>query len=83
MNILFVIRQWIIIGKVLSPYAEISYKVNEVCGEKVVRTTEKSSYETATVKVPYRKYNVLDGDLYKKDVTNKEYNYYFKLSANN
>ena len=63
--------------------ATFSYKVNEVCGEKVVRTTEKSSYETATVKVPYRKYNVLDGDLYKKDVTNKEYNIYLKLSANN
>ena len=63
--------------------ANFSYKVNEVCGEKTVRTTEKSSYETATVKVPYRKYNVLDGDLYKKDVTNKEYNYYFKLTANN
>lgn len=63
--------------------ANFSYKVNEVCGEKAVRTTEKSSYETATVKVPYRKYNVLDGDLYKKDVTNKEYNYSFKLTANN
>ena len=35
----------------------------------------------AKVTVPYRKFNVLDGVLYSKDATNKEYNYSFVLSS--
>jgi len=60
-----------------------SYTVNEVCGEKNARITTGTSYETATIKVPYRKYNAVDGQLYKKDVTNKEYNTSFTLDADN
>ncbi|MBO4315550.1 MAG: hypothetical protein J5867_06275 [Prevotella sp.] len=57
-----------------------TYKVNEVANGTIVRTTEGVSYEMATVTVPYRKYNVVDGVLYSKDATNKEYNYSFVLS---
>ena len=60
-----------------------SYTVNEVCGEKNVRITTGTSYETATIKVPYRKYNAVDGQLYKKDATSKEYNTSFTLDENN
>ena len=60
-----------------------SYKVFEVCGGKNARTTEGTNYETAKVTAPYRRYNVVDGQLYKKDATNKEYNYYFTLTADN
>ncbi len=57
-----------------------AYKVNEVCGGTIVRTTEGTSYETATVKVPFRFYNAVDGKLYKKSQINKEFNYSFTLS---
>ncbi len=56
------------------------YKVNEVANGTIVRTTEGVAYEMETVTVPYRKYNVLDGVLYSKDATNREFNYTFTLS---
>lgn len=58
-----------------------TYKVNEVANGTIVRTTEGVAYEMAKVTVPYRKFNVLDGVLYSKDATNKEYNYSFVLSS--
>lgn len=60
-----------------------AYKVNEVCDGTIVRTTEGSSYETARVTAPYRRHNVLDGQLYTKGASSKEYNYYFTLSEDN
>ena len=60
-----------------------SYKVNEVCDGAIVRTTEGVSYETARVQVPYRRHNVLDGQLYTKGASSKEYNYYFNLTEDN
>ena len=60
-----------------------AYTVNEVIGETVVRTTTGTADKAAVVKVPYRHYNVLDGKLYSKGVTNKEYNYSFTLNNNN
>ncbi len=58
----------------------LNYQVNEVANGTVVRTTEGASFETSTVKVPYRKFNVLDGVLFSKDATNKEYNHSFALT---
>ena len=63
--------------------ANFSYTVNEICDGEIVRATEGTSYETATVKVPYRKYNVKDGVLYSKGDTGKEYNYSFSLTEDN
>jgi hypothetical protein len=60
--------------------ANFSYTVNEICDGEIVRATEGTSYETATVKVPYRKYNVKDGVLYSKGATSKEYNFSFSLT---
>ncbi len=57
-----------------------SYVVNEVANGTVVRSTEGSSYETANISVPFRKYNALDGVLYHKDNIGKEYNYKFTLT---
>ena len=56
-----------------------NYTVNEVAGETVVRSTTGVNYETSTVKVPFRKYNVVDGVLYHKGDISKEYNYSFTL----
>jgi hypothetical protein len=58
-----------------------SYTVNEVIGETVVRTTEGTDEKGATVKVPFREYNVADGKLYKKGQISKEFNYSFKLNS--
>lgn len=58
-----------------------TYKVNEVADGTVVRTTEGEAELGTDVKVPYRHYNVLEGKLYSKGVTSKEYNYKFKLNA--
>ena len=58
-----------------------TYKVNEVANGTVVRTTEGETELGTDVKVPYRHYNVLEGKLYSKGVTSKEYNYKFKLNA--
>ena len=63
--------------------ANFSYTVNEVCGETNARVTNGTSYETANIKLGYRKYNAVDGQLYKKDATSKEYNYSFKLTQDN
>ena len=63
--------------------ANFSYTVNEICDGEIVRATEGTSYETATVKVPYRKYNVKDGVLYSNGDTGKEYNYSFSLTEDN
>ena len=63
--------------------ANFSYTVNEVCGETNARVTNGTSYETANVKVGYRKYNAVEGQLYKKDATSKEFNYSFKLTQDN
>ena len=59
-----------------------SYTVNEVCGEAIARSTVSEGVENTTIKLPYRRYNVVDGVLYMKDVTNKEYNYSFALNEN-
>lgn len=59
----------------------ISYKVNEVAGGQIVRTTEGKDIEGTSIKVPYRSHNVLDGKLYKRGVTNKEYNHTFTLTT--
>ncbi len=60
-----------------------NYLVNETCNGQIVRTTSGVDIESANVKVPYRKYNVLEGQLYTKGATNKEYNYSFKLTQDN
>ena len=63
--------------------ANFNYTVNEVCGETNARVTNGTSYETANVKLGYRKYNAVNGQLYKKDAVNKEFNYSFKLTQDN
>ena len=63
--------------------ANFAYTVNEVCGETNARVTNGTSYETANIKLGYRKYNAVNGQLYKKDATSKEYNYSFKLTKDN
>lgn len=57
-----------------------SYTVNEVCGEAVARNTTGEGAENTTIKAPYRRYNVVDGVLYEKGATNKEYNHSFSLN---
>ena len=57
------------------------YTVNEVIDGQVVRTTEGQAELGTTVKVPYRHYNLVDGKLYSKGVTSKEYNYSFKFET--
>lgn len=69
-----------VITAVFHKAQNFTYKVNEVANGTVVRTTEGVAFETATVKVPYRKFNVVDGVLYTKDATNKEYNHSFVLT---
>ena len=62
--------------------ATFSYTVNEVFGDVILRSTTASSYETASIKIPYRKYNALNGQLYSRDANkDKEYNYSFTLST--
>lgn len=58
-----------------------NYTVNEVVEGNAVRVTTGKDEEGASVKVPYRRYNVVDGKLYTKDATNKEYNHSFTLNA--
>jgi hypothetical protein len=58
-----------------------AYKVYEVADGQTVRTTEGEAEMGASVKVPYRHYNVVDGKLYQKGTTGKEYNYTFTLNA--
>jgi hypothetical protein len=60
-----------------------NYIVNEMCGGFAARVSEGFSYETANVTAPYRKYNAVNGQLYTKGATNKEYNYTFKLTQDN
>ena len=57
-----------------------NYTVNEMCAGTAARVTNSFSYETATVTAPYRKYNAVEGQLYTKGATNKEYNYKFTLT---
>ena len=57
------------------------YKVNELVEGQVVRTTEGEAELGSTVKVPYRHYNVVEGSLYSKGVTSKEYNYSFTFNT--
>ena len=59
------------------------FTVNEMCGGVAARVTNSYSYETATVTVPYRKYNAVNGQLYTKGASNKEYNYRFNLTQDN
>ncbi len=59
---------------------DFSYTINEVCGETIARSTEGVAVESSSLKVPYRRYNVVDGVLYVKEATNKEYNYSFTLN---
>ena len=62
----------------------LNYFVYETCNDGVsVRMTTGQSYETASVTVPYRAYNVYDGQLYKKGQTNKEFNHKFTLTRDN
>ena len=63
--------------------ANFTYTVKEVYGNVVLRETTGTSYETASVTVPYRKYNTYEGKLYTKGATDKEYNHKFKLTADN
>ncbi len=63
--------------------ANFNYTVKEVYGDVVLRETTGTSYETASVTVPYRKYNTYEGKLYTKGATNKEYNHKFQLTADN
>jgi hypothetical protein len=63
--------------------ANFTYTVKEVYGDVVLRETTGTSYETASVTVPYRKYNTYEGKLYTKGATDKEYNHKFKLTADN
>ncbi|MBQ8127523.1 MAG: MucBP domain-containing protein [Prevotella sp.] len=58
-----------------------TYTVVEACNGTAVRTTEGTNIESAKVIVPFRKYNMLDGQLYSKGANNKEYNYSFTLTA--
>ena len=58
-----------------------TYTVVESCNGTEVRTTEGTNIESAKVIVPFRKYNMLDGQLYSKGANNKEYNYSFTLTA--
>ena len=60
---------------------KFTYKVKEVAGDIVFRTTEGKDVEGTAIKVPYRKYNAKDGQLYQKGVTSKEYNYSFTLTT--
>ena len=60
-----------------------AYTVNEMVGEHVVRTTTGTAEKDATVKVPFREYNTYEGKLYKKSQISKEFNYSFKLTADN
>ena len=63
--------------------ANFTYTVKEVYGDVVLRETTGTSYESASVTVPYRKYNTYEGKLYTKGATDKEYNHKFKLTADN
>ena len=63
--------------------ANFTYTVKEVYGNVVLRETTGTSYESASVTVPYRKYNTYEGKLYTKGATDKEYNHKFKLTADN
>lgn len=60
-----------------------NYIVNEMCGGTAARVTKSFSYETAKVTAPYRKYNAVNGQLYTKGATDKEYNYKFSLTEDN
>lgn len=57
-----------------------NYTVNEDCNGTIVRNTIGQGVEGTTIKVPYRRYNVVDGVLYEKGATNKEYNHSFSLN---
>ena len=57
-----------------------NYTVNEMCAGTAARITNSFSYETATVTAPYRKYNAVEGQLFTKGATSKEYNYRFTLT---
>lgn len=57
-----------------------SYTVKAVFGETELKTIkEGTDFQDVTVTVPYYKYVTLDGKLYTKDATDKEYNYRFDL----
>ncbi|MBQ8463191.1 MAG: hypothetical protein IJ544_03635 [Prevotella sp.] len=71
------------IQKVEAETPVYAYTVNEKVGDEILRTTTGTADKASVVKVAYRHYNVLDGKLYSKGVTNKEYNYSFTLNENN
>ncbi len=62
---------------------DLAYTVQEVAAGQVVRETKGTDVPGTTIKVPYRRYNVVDGTLYEKGATSKEYNYSFKLNSDN
>ncbi|MBR1447145.1 MAG: hypothetical protein IJ588_00135 [Prevotella sp.] len=74
---------WLSFKNVKFEKSQPKFTVNEVVNDQIVRTTEGKAALGTTVKVPYRHYNVVDGKLYSKGVTNKEYNYSFTLNENN
>lgn len=70
--------------KIYSPKPMLSYTVNEICEGQTVRTTKGEVIEGKEVSIPYRWYNVVDGQLYKRDAKggNKklEFNHYFNVT---
>ncbi len=52
----------------------VSYTVNEMVGEQVMRTTKGYVNRGEQMTVPYHRYNVVDGVLYKHEATDKQYN---------
>ena len=62
-----------------------SYSVNEVIGDKIMRSTTGEESLGTELYVPYRRYNVLNGRLYQKMASGGpkglEYNHYFTLTT--
>lgn len=52
----------------------VSYTVSEMVGEQVMCSTKGYVNRGEQMTVPYRRYNVVDGVLYKRDATDKQYN---------
>jgi len=70
--------------KIYSPKPMLSYTVNEICEGQTVRTTKGEVIEGKEVSIPYRWYNVVDGQLYKRDAKGEnkklEFNHYFNVT---
>ena len=64
----------------VSAQGEVSYTLNEVSGETIIRSTAKTGVP-GSISVPYHKYTLYDGVLYTKGVTSKQYNATVTLEA--